>query len=296
MISKPLLLQSIKSNWVLWLACSLTMGIMLCIINTLLNMQTVTTFNIDTMEVLRYQVVLMINNLSLSGLIEALGFNSSTIDIWVNFDMVSMMNNMYYTVGCMLIPMIYVVITANRLLVDQVDRGSMAYVLSTPTRRSTVVTTQIVYLVTTIFLMFLVQALAGIISSYILIGEADVRNTLLLNFGSAVTILALSGICFLGSAYFNYSKYSYALSGGLSVFFFLTKVLGIFGDEMFVTVGMGVESMRYFNYLSLLNLLDTQSITDNTTTFIWKLAILAGIALVTYIASIFVFNKKDLSL
>lgn len=296
MFSRPLLMQSLKSNWGLWLACTLTMGFMISIINVLLGTQKVTTFNIDLLQLLNYELTLMKSGLSIRGLIEVLGFNGDILDIWLNFDIQTMMDNMYYTIGCMLIPMIYVVITANKLLVDQVDRGSMAYVLSTPTKRSKVVFSQMLYLIVSIFLMFLFQAVASIVSQFIVLGKVDAAHTLLLNLGGAITILAISGICFLASAYFNYSKYSYAFGGGICVFFFLAKVLGMFGDDMFVTVGMGVDAMGYFNYMSILSLLDTVSIAALSTTFIWKLAILFGISAITYALSVYVFNRKDLSL
>jgi ABC-type transport system involved in multi-copper enzyme maturation permease subunit len=301
MFSKPLLLQSIKSNWVLWLASAFTMGVMIIIINTLIGTQTLTTFNIDELGLLQYEIVLRLKGLSLIGLMQVLGFNSDILTAWLNFDIQVMMDDMYYTIGCMLIPMIYVIITANKLLVDQVDRGTMAYVLSTPTKRTKVVRTQMLYLVLSIFVMFLFQACAGILSQLIVMGEANAGHILLLNFGGAMVTLALSGICFLASAYFNYSKYAYAFSGGLCVFFFLAKVLGMFGNEMFATVGMGVSTMKLFDYFSILTLLDTASIASLQTdapsfAFLWKFAILLGIALVTYTLSIFVFKKKDLSL
>lgn len=296
MLSKPLLFQSIKSNWILWLVCSLTMAAMISIINIVLGTQSVTTFRIDTLKIFEYTIALARYNLSIVGLIEALGFNPKILDVWLDFNVNDMMDGMYYTVGCMLIPMIYVVITSNKLLVDQVDRGSMAYVLSTPTKRSKVVVTQMFYLIISVLGIFIIQAAAGIISQIIVSKTVDVWRVLLLNFGAAVVTLAIAGICFLGSAYFNYSKYSYAFGGGLCVFFFLAKVLGLFGDPMFVTVGLGVESMGYFNYMSILSLLDTKSIAELSFTFIWKFAILLVIAGVTFGMSVYVFNKKDLSL
>jgi ABC-type transport system involved in multi-copper enzyme maturation permease subunit len=149
--------------------------------------------------------------------------------------------------------------------------------------------------------MFLVQAVAAIVSQLIVSKTVNVSHILLLNFGGALVTLAISGICFLASAYFNYSKFSYAFSGGLCVFFFLAKVLGMFGNEMFATVGMGVSTMKLFDYFSILTLLDTASISSLGSNapnlmFLWKFAILFGIAIVTYTLSIFVFNKKDLSL
>jgi ABC-type transport system involved in multi-copper enzyme maturation permease subunit len=274
---------------------------MITIINTLIGTQTLTSFNIQEIELLRYELVLRQKGLGLLGLMEVLGFNPEILSSWLNFNIQVMMDDMYYTIGCMLIPMIYVIITANKLLVDQVDSGTMAYVLSTPTKRSKVVLTQMLYLIVSIFLMFLVQALAAIVSQLIVSKTVNVSHILLLNLGGALVTLAISGICFLASAYFNYSKFSYAFSGGLCVFFFLAKVLGMFGNEMFATVGLGVSTMKLFDYFSILTLLDTASISSLGSNapnlmFLWKFAILFGIAFITYTLSIFVFNKKDLSL
>ena len=301
MFSKPLLFQSIKSNWILWLACALTTGAMITIINTLIGTQTLTSFNIDEVGLLKYELVLRLKGLSLIGLMETLGFNGELLQSWLKFDIQVMMDDMYYTIGCMLIPMIYVVITANKLLVDQVDRGTMAYVLSTPIKRSKVVLTQMLYLIVSIFLMFLVQSVAAIVSQIIVLGTANAGHILLLNFGAAMVTLAIGGICFLASAHFNYSKFAYAFGGALCVFFFLSKVLGMFGNEMFATVGLGVSTMKLFDYFSILTLLDTESIASISTdapnfAFLWKFAILFAIAVITYTLSIFVFNKKDLSL
>ncbi|NLL55724.1 MAG: ABC transporter permease subunit [Clostridiales bacterium] len=301
MISKPLFMQSIKSNWGLWLAASLTMATMITIINTLIGTQTLTTFNIDMIGLMEYEIVLRVHKLSLVGLMETLGFNGEILNSWLKFDIQVMMDDMYYTIGCMLIPMIFVIITANKLLVDQVDRGTMAYVLSTPIKRSKVVVTQMLYLIVSVLGIFAVQAAAAIFSQLIVMKSVNASHILLLNFGGAMVTLAISGICFLASAYFNYSKFAYAFSGGLCVFSFLAKVLGMFGNDMFATVGLGVSTMKIFDYLSILTLLDTTSIASLQTdvpsfAFLWKFAILFGIAIITYTLSIFVFDKKDLSL
>ena len=48
-------------------------------------------------------------------------------------DMMTMLNQMYFTVMGLLPIFLFIVIVANSLFVDQVDKGSVAYVLSTPT-------------------------------------------------------------------------------------------------------------------------------------------------------------------
>ena len=64
----------------------------------------------------------------------------------VQFSMLDMTRSMLFTIfyGMMttILPGIYVLVTANKLISSQVDRGSMAYILATPTKRTTVVVTQ----------------------------------------------------------------------------------------------------------------------------------------------------------
>ena len=71
----------------------------------------------------------------------------------------------YYKMVAVLLGMVYVIIVSTNLVVDEVDSGSMAYTLSTPVRRSTVVATKLVFLVVSILLMFSIQTGVGIVSS-----------------------------------------------------------------------------------------------------------------------------------
>lgn len=68
----------------------------------------------------------------------------------------------YYKMVAVLLGMVYVIITSTNLVVDEVDSGSMAYTLSTPVRRSTVVITKMIYMIGSVVLMFTIQAGVGI--------------------------------------------------------------------------------------------------------------------------------------
>ena len=84
----------------------------------------------------------------------------------VQFSALDMTRPLLFTVfyGMMttILPGIYVLVTSNKLIAGQVDRGSMAYILSTPIRRETVVFTQSVFMVVSLVLMFAVETLAHI--------------------------------------------------------------------------------------------------------------------------------------
>ena len=68
----------------------------------------------------------------------------------------------YYKMIAVLLGMVYVIITSTNLIVDEVDSGSMAYTLSTPVRRSSVVFTKMIFMVASVILMFTIQAGVGL--------------------------------------------------------------------------------------------------------------------------------------
>ena len=76
--------------------------------------------------------------------------------------LVGMIGNTFYEMPGFILPLVFVIITANSLIAAQVDRGSMAYTLSTPIKRVKVVSTQALYMITSVFCMFLVVTIVGL--------------------------------------------------------------------------------------------------------------------------------------
>lgn len=69
----------------------------------------------------------------------------------------------------------------------------------------------------------------------------------------------------------------------------------------FEQMGVGVEELGIFNKLTLIGLYDIKSISTMVTdepdyAFVWKLAVLLAIAVVTYVVGAVRFEKKDLPL
>lgn len=204
----------------------------------------------------------------------------------------------FYRIAGLLLPIIFVIMCSNNLISSQVDSGSMAYVLSTPTKRKTVTFTQIAFLITSIFAMCLLTTLTSVVCLAI-VGSSEITisysQILLFNLGEFITLLAISGICFLSSCWFNRSKKAMSIGGGLSMFFLVATILGLFGSKV-IPSAIRIDAMNYFNYLSIISLFDTMSIINGTLTFLWKWAILVAVAIVTYVVAVIKFNKKDLPL
>ena len=205
--------------------------------------------------------------------------------------------SIFFKMAGLLLPIIYVIMCSNSLIAGQVDTGSMAYILSTSTRRKEVTFTQAVYLIGSLFLMFVLTT----ITSCVCFAIADVTTDLtyekiiLINLGAFVTLFAISGINYLTSCYFDRSKKAMALGGGISMFFLVATMLGLFGSPVIPSV-VRISALNNFNYVSLISLFDVVSILNCGTEWIYKLLILVAIGLVGYLIGSIKFQKKDLPL
>lgn len=206
--------------------------------------------------------------------------------------------SIFFKMAGLLLPIIYMIMVSNNLIAGQVDSGSMAYVLSTSIKRKQVVFTQAVYLVGSLFAMFCLSTITSVVCLAV-INNADITLTygklILLNLGAFIAMFAMSGICFFTSCWFDRSKYSMSIGGGISMFFLVATMLGLFGSTIMPSV-IRLDSLNNFNYVTIISLFDTISILDGTPSFIWKLAILVVIGLVGFVAGSIKFKKKDLPL
>ena len=208
--------------------------------------------------------------------------------------------SIFYKLAGLLLPIIYMIMASNNLIAGQVDRGSMAYVLSTSTKRESVVFTQALYLIGSLFAMFCLTTATGCVCLAIVKAdsasiELTYGNLILLNLGAFLVLFALSGLCFFTSCYFDRSKLAMAIGGGLSIFALVAAMLGLFGTQTIPSV-VRLAALNYFNYATVITLFDVVSIIDKTGMFIWKFAILLVLGIVGYVLGSRKFVKKDLPL
>ena len=237
----------------------------------------------------------------LETMLSAMGLPADRLTKMAEMDTTSMLNTMYFTVMGLLPIFIFIVIVGNSLIVNQVDSGSMAYVLATPTKRSAVANTQAIFLVVTPIIICAAGCIARNIASIVFTGETNVKMYIALYFGMYLLAEAVGGICYMGSCLFNQSRKATAFGGGIAVWFFLASLLGMFGAEDMVNMGIGVEELGIFNKLTLVGLYDIHALStvgsaEVDYSFVWKLCVLAGVAIVTYIIGNIRFQKKDLPL
>ena len=207
----------------------------------------------------------------------------------------------FYGMMTTILPGIYVLVTANKLLSSQVDSGSMAYVLSTPTRRSTVVFTQMTYLTVSLVVMFAVQTIGHLLANnntpvaFAKLGymelAGNLTNTMILqvNISALMVCIAMAGVCFLFSGIFSASKYSIGFSGTFIGVTVLSNMLAMFGN-------LGVGGLDNFKYLTICSFYDYESVLFGVNDWIFKMIFPIGISVVTYIIGSVWFCKKDLPL
>ncbi len=237
----------------------------------------------------------------MTNMLEMMGVSSDLVETMSEMDTSAMLNQMYFTVMCLLPILLFVIFAANSLIVDQVDKGSMAYILSTPTKRSAVVITQTIYMILAPLLMVGCGFIVKLAASYVIVGEVDTAKYAAMYGGMYLLSEAMASICFMASCVFNLSKNALALGGGLNVWFFLCSLLGMFGSESMVSMGMGVELMGNFNKMTIVGLFDIDALATVGSgavdyAFVPKLVILAAIAAACYAVGILRFQKKDLPL
>lgn len=207
-------------------------------------------------------------------------------------------------IACVLVPLVYNILLANSLVVDKVQTGSLAFVLSTPTNRSTFIVTEALYLIFSQVVIYAVT-LAGCLLSRtvgIWMGSEDlveslvVKDLMLFALGNFAIIVTISSICFLTSCIFNKSKQSIGIGGGLNIFFFVATILGLFGTKIMPSF-IRIEAMNIFNYMSIITLYDASAVMNGEylkyTIKLLSLFLISGTCLFTGIR---VFIKKDLPL
>ena len=248
------------------------------------------------LENIKNELVANVGQSFLASLPESVGESLRELGTMDLFNLIT--GSIFYKVAGLLLPIIYIIMVANNLIAGQVDSGSMAYVLSTSTKRKQVVYTQATYLVGSLFAMCLCTTAVSFIC-FAFLDKSMITMTYgelaLLNVGFFVTLFALSGISFLTSCIFNRTKHSMGIGGGINMFFLVATILGLFGSAVLPSV-VRIDSLNFFNYCSLITLFDEMSILGGTTTFIWKFSILIVVGILCYVIGAERFKKKDLPL
>jgi len=211
-------------------------------------------------------------------LMAIVGMNPSSAEL------VSFIEAYLYGFIMLVFPMLFCILSANKLIARHVDRGSMTYLLAAPVKRVTVVFTQIKVMITGIFALVFYATILGIINSEISFpGELDVGKFILLNIGVFCLHLFIGGICFLCSCVFNDSKYAVGVGAGIPALEFIIQMMANAGKEL--------QNAKYATFFTLF---DSDGIIAGESGAIWGMVILFAGAIILFTVAIAVFSKKDL--
>jgi ABC-2 type transport system permease protein len=262
----PLFKATTKANWVIGLIIYAVLFMYLTII--------ITMFDPETMEGL----IAMVEALP-KEVVAAMNFNL------IGTSLTHFLASYFYGFLIFMFPMIYCIIVANRLVAKHVDSGSMAFLLSTPHSRITIITTQALYLISSVTLLFTLVTIAGILVSQAMFpGQLDTGGFLLLNIVALLITYSVSGICFLCSSIFDDAKFSAAFGAGIPLAFFVLNMLANVGDKY--------AWLRNVTIFSLLNPAELLGGTYTVAVFV----IPGIITLAAYISAVIVFNRRSLPL
>ena len=213
------------------------------------------------------------------GMIQALGFSN------FGTSLLTFIVGYIYAFLILLFPMIFVVVANHKMIASLVDKGSMAYLLSTPNSRVKVIFTQAISSILLVSLLLIGITIIGIGSAEIFFsGELEIMEYVQVNLYALALYFAISSLIFLGSSIASESRYSLAIGIGFPVSFLLIQMISDVG-----------EKFAWLENLTLYSLFDPQRLVQGDTEFaLMPSGILIGIAIVLYSTSIYLFNKRNL--
>lgn len=258
--------QGLKSNYKIFLVFCLILGLYISVIVYMFNPELGKT--LEVFEKSMPQVMAMF------------GMNGAGATL------TSFLSNYLYGFLLLVMPMIFEILAANRLVARLVDTGSMAYLLASPNGRGRVVRTQMSVLLTFVLLLAMFYTGVGLACSQVMFpGELDIPGFLRINLGAFLLHFAISGVCFFASCITNETRHSLLIGAGLSVLFYLIQMLANMGGDL--------EPLKYF---TLFTLFDCTGLTAGDSAALWMLLPLAAIGLVLYSGGCLLFQKRDLPL
>ncbi|GHV04719.1 hypothetical protein FACS1894217_00450 [Clostridia bacterium] len=143
MFSGTIFKQTLRSNWKLWAVFTAIMAAMSALVIAVYDPKMIQ----GMMDMVK----------DMPGIADMMGDRMDGMT-----SLLGMLGQSFYGMQGVILAMIFVIMTANTLVASQVDRGSMAYLLSTPIKRTKVVRTQALYIISSVFCMFLVITAVGL--------------------------------------------------------------------------------------------------------------------------------------
>lgn len=194
----------------------------------------------------------------------------------------------YYGLFYLLILGVFSVMIAVQLLARLVDRGSMAYLLSTRVSRVQIAVTQVMVIISGLVIIHVLTFGGGFLAAEFLIETQSAiafGEFFQINFTGLLLFFAVGGYSLLISSLFNDEKNAFAFAGGLTFVFY--------GMNMMGKIVTDIDWIRNFTPFSLY---EPGKIASSDADVWTSSIILAAIGIVTCIAAVLIFRKRNLPL
>ncbi|ATZ18471.1 ABC transporter permease protein [Williamsoniiplasma somnilux] len=196
----------------------------------------------------------------------------------------------FFSILATMFPMIFIAVIGNKLITGEVEKGHMAYLLSSPLSRTQIIISKMNFFILSVIAHVFVLYITGVIAFSIYETDITMLNWTLICLNFLGLLISLSAIAFFVSTYFNKSSLSLSITGGLTLLFIVFNFLGGTGAQLFT-------SFEWIKYLSLISLMDVPNINaSDVLTWLPQSLALFGLSVCLYIGSIYVFKNKDLPL
>ncbi|MEG0841944.1 MAG: ABC transporter permease subunit [Erysipelotrichaceae bacterium] len=200
--------------------------------------------------------------------------------------LIGFLSTYLYGMLMLVFPMIFTIMLAIRLISKQVDHGFMAYLLASPNSRLKVSITQMMVILSNLFVLILYCTLVGIIGcAFAFPNQLDTLAFLRLNVGVFILHVALAAIFYLVSCIFNEARNATFLASSIAVVFYLIQMLANMGGNL-----------ENFKYATIFTLFNSEQLIFGSNEAYYKLSILLLLAIICFGIGNLIFKKKDMPL
>ncbi len=265
MISMPLMKRDLKENWKL-------------LFGNILFFCAYTAMIIGIFEIIQGQEIQTVPQSFAYYLCMALG-----IEMGVLSELNAFLIDTVYGFLIFVIPMIYEIVVARRLMIKMIRNGMMVWILSTPNGRSKVGGTQAIFLIGSLFLQMVLTVITGLISVFFFVyQEVDLAGYLMMNLGAFLLHILIGGFCFLISCCVRGNKSYYRLTIGILSVFFLLHLIGNLGGFF-----------EYLQYTTIFSLYQPRRILSGENRAYLFMTLMGLIGILCYWGGVKRFQKRN---
>jgi ABC-2 type transport system permease protein len=235
-VNFPLLKLTLKNNWFIWVIfTAIMLGYLVMIIMI---------YDPESMLAMETALAMIPEGLS-----AAVGMDKIPVDL------TDFAANYFYGFLVQLFLLFHVIILPLRLVVSEVDNGSMAYLLSTKVSRTVVISTKAIYLAFSLLAMVMVMTLiATLISLVVFPGELDLPAFISLNFATFLVALTMASIVFFFSSIMDQTMHATIPGAGILILFFIFSLVARYGhSEGFYGVLANLSIFRFLQARAIIS-------------------------------------------